>query len=274
MARVTFDLFPGGKRKALTMSYDDGVIQDRRLVGIFNQHGIKGTFHLNSGILGKGSHVQAAEVAELYQGHEVSVHGVMHCCLPHLSREAQFVEILEDRRNLERLVGYPVRGMSYAGGDFDDRVVAALPGMGIEYARTTHNRQDFRLPEDPLRWAASCHHRDGLEKGDKFLAIPERWGLQLFYVWGHSYEFDRNDNWLLAEQFCEKMGGRDDIWYATNIEIVDYMNAMRSVRCSVDETQMINLSSQTVWFSDGSSGTGQVSSIAAGATVTLAACRA
>lgn len=43
--------YPGGKFKALTMSYDDGQIHDRRLVEIFNRHGIKGTFHLNSGLL-------------------------------------------------------------------------------------------------------------------------------------------------------------------------------------------------------------------------------
>ena len=30
--------FPGGKRKALTLSYDDGKLADRRLVDIFNRH--------------------------------------------------------------------------------------------------------------------------------------------------------------------------------------------------------------------------------------------
>ena len=44
-----YTCFPGGKHKVLTMSYDDGRDSDVRLVGIFNQYGIKGTFHLNSG---------------------------------------------------------------------------------------------------------------------------------------------------------------------------------------------------------------------------------
>ena len=39
--------FPEGKAKALTMSYDDGKIQDERLVSIFNRYGIRGTFNLN-----------------------------------------------------------------------------------------------------------------------------------------------------------------------------------------------------------------------------------
>ena len=42
--------FPGGKHKALTMSYDDGRLEDRRLIEIFNRNGIRGTFHLNSGL--------------------------------------------------------------------------------------------------------------------------------------------------------------------------------------------------------------------------------
>ena len=36
-----YTCFPGGKAKALTMSYDDGKLQDKRLIGIFNKYGIK-----------------------------------------------------------------------------------------------------------------------------------------------------------------------------------------------------------------------------------------
>ena len=45
--------FPEGKAKALTMSYDDGKIQDERLVSIFNRYGIRGTFNLNYGMIDK-----------------------------------------------------------------------------------------------------------------------------------------------------------------------------------------------------------------------------
>ena len=43
-------LYPQGKLKALTLSYDDGVEQDIRLMEIMNRHGLKGTFNLNSGL--------------------------------------------------------------------------------------------------------------------------------------------------------------------------------------------------------------------------------
>ena len=47
---IIYTCFPGGKHKALTMSYDDGREEDRRLVKLFNQHGIKGTFNINAGL--------------------------------------------------------------------------------------------------------------------------------------------------------------------------------------------------------------------------------
>ena len=39
--------FPGGKQRALTLSYDDGVQQDIRLIEILDKHGIKCTFNIN-----------------------------------------------------------------------------------------------------------------------------------------------------------------------------------------------------------------------------------
>lgn len=46
--RLDFMLFPGGKNRAMTFSYDDGVVQDRRLVELFNRYHVKGTFNLNT----------------------------------------------------------------------------------------------------------------------------------------------------------------------------------------------------------------------------------
>lgn len=66
--------FPEGRHKVLTMSYGDGRTADRKLVEIFNRHGIKGTFHLNAGLFDAADRLAKDEVARLYQGHEVSAH--------------------------------------------------------------------------------------------------------------------------------------------------------------------------------------------------------
>ncbi len=151
-------LFPSGKSKAVTLSYDDGVVDDRRLIFTLNRHGIKASFHINSGIFGVGNRVESSEIAELYEGHEVSAHSVHHPHLDMLPVLEQATEILEDRRALEDLVGYPVRGMSYPFGSYTPEISARLRAYGIEYTRTTKSHGGFHLPEDFMEWHPTCHH--------------------------------------------------------------------------------------------------------------------
>ena len=43
---------------------------------------------------------------------------------------------------------------------------------------------------------------------------------KIFYVWGHTYEFDMDHNWDTIERFCSYIAGRDDIFYGTNGEVL------------------------------------------------------
>jgi hypothetical protein len=248
--RIECNRFPGGVQKALTMSYDDGPPDDRRLVELFDRHGIRGAFHLNSGTLGQPGHIGPDEVSTLFVKHEISVHSLTHPFLDNLPPERIIAEILEDRKNLEALAGYPVRGMSYPYGAFDARVLDLLPRLGIEYARVVPTTGEFNLPENFLRWQGTCHHADRLiERGEQFLDLKNRPSLSLLYVWGHSFEFKSESDWNQMEEFCRLLGKRGDIWYATNIEIVDYVNALRSVKFSADCSLAYNPSALIVWVS-------------------------
>lgn len=247
---IRFDRFPGGVFKALTLSYDDGREHDRRLVEIMNKHGIRGTFHLNSGRLGQEQYLRGEEIERLFAGHEVSAHTVNHPFLELIPKERAALEILEDRRRLEDRVNDPIRGMSYPYGAYDTSVKAALPMLGIEYARTVKSHGAFSLPEEFLEWNPTCHHRDMFQYAEAFLTLrPKYPRMALFYVWGHSYEFHNNDNWEDFETFCGMMGRQNDIWYATNIEIVDYVHAVKALRFSVAQTMVYNPTAVTVWIS-------------------------
>ncbi|MCU6711916.1 polysaccharide deacetylase family protein [Paenibacillus sp. J5C_2022] len=248
--KVQLNCFPEGKKKALTLSYDDGREHDRQLVAIMNRYGIRGAFHLNSGLLGKPGYVEASEVGELYAGHEISAHTVTHPFLTKCPKEKIVDEIVQDRRELERLASYPVKGMSYPYGDWNGQVVALLPALGIEYARTTKSHGSFNMPADPLEWHPTCHHRDMLECGRRFLDDqPRHSSMSLLYVWGHSYEFHDRHNWDELERFGEMIGGQEGIWYATNIELVLYWKALRNLRFSVSGESVHNPSALSVWFS-------------------------
>jgi hypothetical protein len=158
-------------------------------------------------------------------------------------------QVLEDRKVLEEIAGYPVRGLSYPNGSFSDDIVKMLPALGIEYSRTVVSTNSFAIPEDFLRWPATCHHNGKLmELGKQFIGLNKKQYLYMMYVWGHSYEFTDRDNWHVMEEFCQFIGGRDDIWYATNIEIVDYMEDAARLQYTAAGDWVYNPNAQSVWI--------------------------
>ncbi len=260
--RSLFMRFPGYKAKALTLSYDDGVEQDIRLISILNKHGIKCTFNINSGlfspegtVFNKGQihrRLSEKDAIELYKdsGHEVAVHGLTHPFLEQLPSNIAANEIIQDRKNLERLYGTIIRGMAYPFGTFSDEVVAVLKDAGIAYSRTVMDTEDFKLPTDWLRLPATCHHKNPKLHSltDRFLTQSPKFAPWLFYLWGHSYEFEADDNWNVIEEFSEKIGGKEDIWYATNIEIYDYIEAYHRLIFSVEVSMVHNPTALTLFF--------------------------
>lgn len=247
--RVIYTCFPGGKHKALTMSYDDGRIEDRKLVEIFNKYGIKGTFNLNSMISGN-ERIDISEIAELYKGHEVACHTAKHPTIGRCPDEQNLIQVLENRRQLERAVGYTVRGLAYPNGSVNRRITKMLPFAGICYGRTVNSTLEFAMPDDYMMWNPTAHHNNPhlTELGEKFKSLYKTQYLYLMYVWGHSYEFTDRDNWDVIERFCEQMGGCDDIWYATNIEIYDYMKSASDIRVSVDGDFVFNPTAYDIWI--------------------------
>ncbi len=245
-------VYPQGKRKALTFSYDDGQVFDKRLVEILNDHGMKGTFHLNSGKLGisrgKDEYIKPEEVLEVYRGHEVACHGVEHRNLPTLTRQQVLSELEKDREALEQMTGKLVQGMSYAFGNYSEDVKELIKFLGIKYSRTVQATRSFFPPVDFLEWHPTCHHNDNImELADKFLDIAGFYELPVMYVWGHSFEFGWQDDWSVIEDFTDKMAGKEDIWYATNIEICNYIQAVRSQEFSMNGKLMHNPTALSVW---------------------------
>lgn len=247
--RNIYTCFPGGRHKVLTMSYDDGREEDRRLVDIFNRHGIKGTFNLNSGRLDDPRRIPAKEYRKLYAGHEIACHTYLHPTLERCPIEQVSRQILRDRMELEDIVGAPVRGLAYPNGSYSQRIMELLPLLGIRYGRVVPTTGDFGMPRDFLEWRGTCHHNGGLlELGERFLDLHKTQYLYMMYVWGHSYEFTDRDNWDVMEDFCARMEGREDIWYATNIEIVDYMEEAERLRFTAAGDRVYNPNARSIWL--------------------------
>ena len=224
-------------KKILTFSYDDGVTQDIRLAALFHKYGMKATFNLNSALLGREGEllregvqvrhdkVAPRDVRAIYEGHEVAAHTLTHPTLTHLTDDGEIIrQVEEDRLRLSELCGYEVVGFAYPGGRPNHSThVAKLiqENTGIRYCRTTISSYDFGRQENLYEFRPTVYHHAEwdrmLELGEEFLArTPET--TEVFYVWGHAYEFDIRNEWDRFEEFLSMMAGRPDIAYLTNKE--------------------------------------------------------
>lgn len=226
-----------GKLKAVTFSFDDGVSQDIRLIEMLNRYGLKCTFNLNSELLGKNGilirenqriahyKIKPEDAKEIYEGHEVAVHSLNHPTLTKLSEEEIIRQVEQDRINLEKLVGYDIVGMAYPNGPNDDRVAKILKNKTkIKYSRTVTNTDSFDLQDNLYRFkpnvCGTTEHERLMKMANEFIELKAD-KPQIFYVWGHAYEFDYwSDAFYKFEEFCKLISNRDDIFYGTNAQVL------------------------------------------------------
>jgi len=233
--------FPGGKRKCLTFSYDDGVRQDIKLIEIFKKYGMKATFNLNSGNLGTVGRInhmgfdvcfdkmKPEEVKDLYRqedGFEVAVHGSKHRNFPTLEDDEELSEeIGDDKKRLEELSGQKIIGAAYPCGVYDVTMPEKLGRFGISYCRTINDTHSFAIPDNFVFWHPTCHdnYEYIFDLARDFIAYDGD-EPALFYIWGHSFELDKNDRdrWGNIRRICKLLSGRDDVWYATNGEVYSH----------------------------------------------------
>ena len=267
--RYQFMRWPEGRSKALTLSYDDGAAADKRLAETLNRYGIKCTFNLLSSRveMEEGLTKEFIRNEILGKGHEIATHGAYHRGLD-VARPIEGIrDTLDCRLELEKAFGIIVRGMAFPDRTVNKakvpeayaRIRPFLEELEIAYARTTGGDNDsFGLPEDFLNWVPTAQHKNPklMEYIDSFLNLDlsagkcycAARGPRLFYLWGHAFEFENNKNWDLLERICERFAGREDIYYATNMEIYEYVTAYRSLIHSADNAIVYNPTLKTIWF--------------------------
>lgn len=254
--------YPEGKGKALTFSYDDGVYSDIRFAKIMDEYGLRATFNINGGLFCNENdkkddptrRMTKKEAYDLYANsrHEVALHGYLHCRLKEIPNSLLAYEYVKDREVLEGMFDRIVRGMAYPYGHCNEEIAAVVRDCGIAYGRTVVSTEKFELPQNWLLLNPTCHHKNPrlMELAAQFneKTVNPWESAMLFYVWGHTYEFERENNWNVIEEFAKEISGKDDTWYATNIEIYEYIEAYKRLRVSIDSGIVMNPSSIPVWF--------------------------
>lgn len=246
---IQFNVFPGGKRRIVTFSFDDGQPNDKRLAELFRKYGVKGTFHLNGRMYRNMTSEELAQRAAWYEGHEISSHMFDHPNPPIMTSVATVNQIMKDRAMLEKIAGYPVYGMSYPYGLYTGETMQVMRDCGIVYSRTTQAYKNrFPLPTDFLTWHPSCKFDEAEPVIADFLSRNDSMRHPLLYIWGHSYELRTEADWERMEALVASVAGRDDTWYATNMEIYRYVMACRSLIYTVDEKTFYNPTDRDVWL--------------------------
>ncbi len=266
--KYNFLRFPQGKRKCVTFSFDDGSKFDIKLAEIMNKNGIKGTFNYCSHYVLDETEtyfLSADQIKKhiLAAGHEVAIHGDKHRA-PGLTNSCLAIQdFLNCRLKLEEALGIIIKGMAYPdagirrmnGNNTYESIRSYLKSLGVVYARTLGgDNTSFYLPNDFLAWMPTAHTKNPellkmidtfIEKDDSYSGSRDP---MLFYLWGHSTEFENDIGWQLCEEICEKLGNRNDFWYATNMEIYNYVKGYNSLVYSADCKTIYNPNLFDIWF--------------------------
>ena len=250
-------LYPQGKKKAFVLTYDDGVLQDVRLVLLLNRYGLKGTFHLNSRLMeqefvwhhpkcGAVRRLPLSVAAHLYEGHEVASHTCTHPDLQGMSWEGLCYELGHDKYCLEQLVGKPVRGFGVPFDHYDAQTAACVRSLGFAYGRGSVETESYQPILDPYWQNAGMFHLNPKlwEFVDGFFSTEEE--LACCIIVGHSYDLDAEQLWEKMEALFARVAAAEDVVSMTYLELVEYLQAWQSVRWEGDFP--INEGTVPVWY--------------------------
>ena len=218
--------------KAVTFSYDDSYTADVRLSKIFKKYGLKATFNVipkhttpdvykeKKGV--KIRHLNVEDMGDTYEGHEIASHTIHHPRLADMSYEEAEKEIVESTKLAEEMYNTKITGFAYPFCSWSDETVDILRKHNFLYARAGYSTHSFDLQDNLLAFNPTCHHNDEklFELAEEFINM-ECDELKIFYVWGHAYEFEVDNNWERIEKFCQIISGHNDIFYGTNKEVFE-----------------------------------------------------
>jgi peptidoglycan-N-acetylglucosamine deacetylase len=205
----------------LAQCWDDGNVDDIRLIEILRKYQAKASFNLNfdlhaeerrCGWKYRGTKevfkLAKGELKSVYEGFLVANHTLTHPHLTQIPIEQAAREIREGREKIEQHFGYAVKGFAYPFGEYNPAVQEAVRASGHVYARTVVSVPEIFPSLDPTAFHANCH----------FLA-PDFWekfehvksGNGTFYFWGHSYEIITEDDWKNYEDKIARLS-REGEW--------------------------------------------------------------
>jgi len=159
----------------------------------------------------------------------------------------EYIDITQN--NIEAVFGEgSVVGFAYPHGAVNEYVKQYLKDNGYLYARDTGSLLDktgFSLPTDRFAWTYNADHTDLLSTMALYDAYVDDGELKFFSFGVHASDY--KNSWDMLTEFAELYGNRaDEFYYATNREIFEYEDAIKSL--IITEESITNPSSISVYI--------------------------
>ena len=118
---------------------------------------------------------------------------------------------------------------------------------GIRRAGDNYDETDFTIAADRTDWGFNAIHSNILSVSERFAAYPDDGTLKTFIFGVHSIDYERDGKWCDLEKFAREYGNRpEEYWYATNVEIFDYEDALNAL--VITEEKIENPSDITLYI--------------------------
>ena len=200
--------------------YDDGVVNDIRLMDILRKYNAKATFNLNPGLINEtettsnrwanmgedigfrgfvSGKISLKDIPKIYDGFEVASHCWKHENALTTDGKEWIKSAVDAKNKLEDLMQKPCKGFAYPYGTYTKETCDLLRENGFAYGRTTEETKFVTQCDDVMALPTNCHF---LAK-NFYKRYEEAKECGVFYFWGHTYELMEYDS--LWQQFENKI---------------------------------------------------------------------
>ncbi|MCR4283789.1 MAG: polysaccharide deacetylase family protein [Parcubacteria group bacterium] len=248
------------KEVIVTTSWDDGAVEDIKLLNLLNEYGLKGTFYIPESIdyeIEDGKKVVRMpddDVKRIAESQEVGAHSLSHIYFDKLNREDVKAEISGSKGYLEDLLGKEVKMFCYPGGVFTENDAYEVKSAGFLGARTVdlfkfEVNDFFQMPTSincypfPFRYdSLRAFFQPVLKYKEEIfklkLSIKSFLSWQnlamamfdhavsnggMFHLWGHSWEIEKNNMWQDLEEVFKYISNKEGVKYMTNSETLEFL---------------------------------------------------
>ncbi len=147
------------KRAALTFDAAWGNEDTQQLIDILKEYNVHATFF----VVGDWARKYPDSVKALHDaGHEIMSHSNKHEHMPQLSPEQIVENIKTSNADIEKITGARVTLFRFPYGEYDDKSVRAVRGMGIEPVQWDVDSLDWKdLPADQITQRVTSRVKPG-----------------------------------------------------------------------------------------------------------------